>query len=94
MSEGPRGRLRRLAGTCCLLGIAVFACNALIGKYRVMTGSGTAAPLDGVPEFLLLAAAVALFVVYMLNAPAGGDGERAGDGAKRGPSPEGGDRPV
>lgn len=94
MSEGARGRARRLAGICCLLGIAVFACNTLIGKHRVMTGSGTAAPLDGVPEFLLLAVSVALFVVYMLNTPARGDGGKAGDGAGRPPSPEGSDRRV
>lgn len=87
--EDPRGRARRLAGIACLLGIAVFACNALVGKYRVVTGTGTAAPLDGVPEFLLLAASVAMFVVYMLSAASrpggkpGGGGMPPRDGADR-----------
>ena len=47
---------------------AAFAVNVCIGKYRVWSGSGTSAPLDGVPEFLILLAAVALFVAIALAA--------------------------
>lgn len=48
--------------------LAVFAANLCIGKYRLFSGTGTAAPLDGVPEFLILAAAVGCFVVSALVA--------------------------
>ncbi|MGI9337615.1 MAG: hypothetical protein ACR2P4_03795 [Gammaproteobacteria bacterium] len=48
--------------------LALFGANVSIGKYRLWSETGTAAPLDGVPEFLLLLSAVALFVVSAMAA--------------------------
>ena len=48
--------------------LAVFGINVCIGKYRLWSETGTAAPLDGVPEFLLLLAAVALFIAVAMTA--------------------------
>lgn len=50
----------------CLLG--VFGINVCIGKYRLWSETGTAAPLDGVPEFVLLLAAVAFFIAAAMSA--------------------------
>lgn len=49
-----------------LIGISVFAINILIGKYRHMTGTGTASPLDGMPEFILLTISIVFFVISMI----------------------------
>lgn len=48
--------------------LAIFAVNVCIGKYRLWSETGTAAPLDGVPEFLLLLATVALFISATISA--------------------------
>lgn len=47
--------------------VAVFTVNLCIGKYRLWSGTGTSAPLDGVPEFFVLLAAVALAVAAALR---------------------------
>ena len=59
--------VRRRAGRLSLSLLAVFAINVCVGKYWVLTGTGTAAPLDGIPEFLILAAAVVFFIVAVLS---------------------------
>lgn len=61
-------RRKRQFGILSALTLGVLFLNALIGKYRVTTGTGTAAPLDGVPEFLILILSVASFVACILNA--------------------------
>ena len=78
MTSGPGLRKfvrRRLAAGGALL--AVFFGNMMIGKIRLLTQTGVAAPLDGVPEFLLLAAAVGCFVAALL-APENGTGGTGG----------------
>ena len=47
--------------------IAVFTVNLCIGKYRLWSGTGTSAPLDGTPEFLILLVAVALAIIVALK---------------------------
>ena len=61
-------RPKILAALLGLLALGVFIGNILIGKYRLATGTGTAAPLDGVPEFLILYVSISLFVVCMFFA--------------------------
>ncbi len=58
---------RRFAAASLLL-LLVFAGNVCVGKYRLWSGTGTAAPLDGVPEFFLLLAAVACAVAAAIRA--------------------------
>ena len=60
--------IKRISGWLSLTSSAAFIGNMLIGKFRVVSGTGIAAPLDGVPEFVLLALSVAFFAVYMLHA--------------------------
>jgi len=68
-SKRPFNRGRKNPSTILgLLGMAVFTGNILIGKYRLLTGTGTAAPLDGVPEFLILSLSIALFAVSLVAA--------------------------
>ena len=59
---------KRQFGIFSALTLAVLFVNALVGKYRVATGTGTAAPLDGIPEFLILILSVASFVACILYA--------------------------
>lgn len=59
---------KRQFGLFSVLTLVVLFINALIGKYRVATGTGTAAPLDGIPEFVILILSVASFVACILNA--------------------------
>ncbi len=75
-SKSSANRRRWLYGALSLAALLVFFGNILIGKYRITTGIGTAAPLDGVPEFLILGLSIALFVACMVYA------ERAGGGGK------------
>ena len=64
---------RRLIAVSALL-FAVFGVNISIGKYRLWSETGTAAPLDGAPEFLLLLAAVAFFIVATIYSADDADG--------------------
>ena len=53
--------------------LLLFFGNVAIGKYRLSSGTGLAAPLDGVPEFLLLILSVIFFVIAMLRAGRNGN---------------------
>lgn len=52
--------------------LALFFANLIVGKIRLLTKTGVAAPLDGVPEFILLMAASAFFVAALLLLEKGG----------------------
>ncbi|NVK29587.1 MAG: hypothetical protein HWE20_01195 [Gammaproteobacteria bacterium] len=59
--------IQRHAGRLALTCFAIFFLNTLIGKMRVMTGNGTSPPIDGVPEFGLLALATLFTVIWILK---------------------------
>ena len=60
--------------------MALFFANLITGKIRLLSGTGIAAPLDGVPEFILLMLAVGFFVAGLLAL----ENDKAGD-ARDGP---------
>ena len=71
-------RTKRVAAFLSFAAMALFLGNIFIGKYRILTGTGIAAPLDGVPEFLILTLSISLFVVCMLYAEREHDQEKDG----------------
>ena len=68
-------RLSQIFGSLSFVTMLTFFGNVLIGRYRVATGTGTAAPLDGVPEFLILSLSIAFFVACMVYAERAEDGQ-------------------
>lgn len=59
--------LLRYSGILSLLCFATFLINTSIGKYYVVSGQGTSPPIDGVPEFFLLAAATGFMAIWLLK---------------------------
>ena len=57
----------RYSGILSLLCFGAFLINISIGKYYVMSGQGTAPPIDGIPEFFLLAAATGFVAIWLLK---------------------------
>jgi hypothetical protein len=55
----------RLAGWISIVGIAAYFANSAIGKYWIMTGQGISPPIDGVPEFFLLAGSVIFMAIWL-----------------------------
>ena len=76
-----RRSARNLLVAAVLLLAALFA-NILVGKIRLLTGTGIAAPLDGVPEFILLMASAACFVAALLILEKGGGQGKPDSGAR------------
>ena len=78
MNGSVRSNAHRLSwvfGSLSFVTMLTFFGNVLIGRYRVATGTGTAAPLDGVPEFLILSLSIAFFVTCMVYAERAEDGQ-------------------
>lgn len=59
--------VRRTWALSCLC-FGVFFANMVGGKIRLLTQTGSSAPLDGVPEFLIFVAGIGLFVKGLMLA--------------------------
>lgn len=59
--------LIKYSGLLSIVCFGVFAMNTAIGKYYVSTGQGTSPPIDGVPEFFLLAIATGFLAIWLLK---------------------------
>jgi hypothetical protein len=57
----------RYSGILSLLCFGAILINISIGKYYVISGQGTSPPIDGVPEFFLLAAATGFMAIWLLK---------------------------
>ncbi len=66
MSTTPNIQRARWFGWAALFTLLLFIANLVYGTWQLAQGASLSAPLDGVPEFLLLLLAVALFVTYTL----------------------------
>ena len=53
------------AGLLSALGFVIFIGNSVVGKVMLVTGTAIAPPIDGVPEFLLLAVSVAFLATWL-----------------------------
>lgn len=67
-SAAGRSRLEKLALIGCGAAFTVFVANILYGRFAPTLGWDRSLRLDGVPEFLLLAAAALLFSIAALAA--------------------------
>ena len=59
-------RLARNFFAASVLLTALFFVNLIFGKIRLLSKTGISAPLDGVPEFILLMFAVGFFIAALL----------------------------
>jgi len=57
--------LLKYAGLLSALGFVIFIGNSIVGKVMLASGTGIAPPIDGVPEFVLLAASVAFLATWL-----------------------------